>query len=292
MAKQSASQTSMKSGRYVIGGIAGVLLLGLIVIIVSACKTRTNTESAGSAPNDEKKSESSQPKTFTEDLGKGVKLEMVEVPGGTFQMGSPNSEENRNANEGPQHRVTVASFAMGKYEVTQEQWRAVMSNDLNLSIFEGDDLPVAVAWSYAQEFCRKLSQRSGKKYRLPTEAEWEYACRAGTTGAYAGALNEMAWYTNNSGRETHPVGQKKPNAFGLYDMHGNMWEWCQDAWHDSYNGAPSDGSSWLSGGDSRRRVLRGGSWSCEDELCRSAQRFWILPGYPSFFGFRVAVART
>jgi formylglycine-generating enzyme required for sulfatase activity len=165
---------------------------------------------------------------------------------------------------------------MGRYEVTQAQWQAVMGS--NPSLFKGDSLPVEqVSWNTAQNFIQKLNaMNDGYIYRLPTEAEWEYACRARTTGDYAGNLDSMAWFYENAGdarlkesegmewmanhNRTHPVGQKQANGFGLYDMHGNVWEWCEDVYHDNYNGVPTDGSAWLSGGDSSRRVLRGGSW--------------------------------
>jgi formylglycine-generating enzyme required for sulfatase activity len=148
------------------------------------------------------------------------------------------------------------------------------------SRFKGDDLPVEnVSWNDAKEFCRKLSQMTGKEYRLPTEAEWEYACRAKTTGAYAGDLDAMAWYSKNSDSRTHPVGQKQPNAFGLYDMHGNVWEWCEDVWHDNYNGAPDDGRAWVDiSARGSYRVVRGGGWNGNAVLCRSAFRVWVTPG--------------
>jgi formylglycine-generating enzyme required for sulfatase activity len=231
------------------------------------------------------------PSSITENLN-GVELAMILVPGGKFKMGSPEGEGNDN--ERPQHDATVPSFYIGKYQVTQEQWQAVMGN--NPSVFKGDNLPVEnVSWNDAREFCKKLSQITGKEYRLPSEAEWEYACRAGTTGDYAGKLDEMAWYEDNSEKKTHPVGLKKPNAFGLYDMHGNVWEWCEDVWHKNYDGAPIDGSAWVSGGDSNRRRLRGGSWHYVAFLCRSACRLNLHPGNRgSSLGFRVvvSVART
>lgn len=210
-------------------------------------------------------------------------LEMVLIPAGTFTMGSPDSEAGRSKDEGPQHRVTLQSFYMGKYEVTQAEWQAVMGT--NPSKFKGDNLPVEnVSWDDAQEFCRKLSQMTGKEYRLPTEAEWEYAARAGTTTPFAFGLSLSSEQANFNGnypyggvakgvyrQQTTAVGSFQPNKFGLYGMHGNVWEWCQDWYHDSYNGAPGDGSMWESGGG-LFRVLRGGSWNYIAMDCRSAAR--------------------
>lgn len=219
---------------------------------------------------------------FTDDL-KGVKLEMVYVPGGKFMMGA-----DKHGDEKPPHEVAVPAFYIGKFQITQAQWKAVMGDKIKPN-FEGDDLPMeSVSWEDAKEFCQKLTQMTNKAYRLPTEAEWEYACRAGTTGDYAGKLNEMS---NQSSDKTYPVGQYKPNAFGLYDMHGNVWEWCEDIWHGSYKDAPTDGSAWLSGGDSSRRVLRGGSWVNYPVNCRSAYRVYYQPGYRYYYiGFRVVVS--
>jgi formylglycine-generating enzyme required for sulfatase activity len=220
-----------------------------------------------------------------------ARIEMVYVPGGSFLMGSPESEANRRSAEGPQRQVTVPSFYIGKYEVTQAQWGAVMGG--NPSKSKSDDLPVeTVSWEDAKEFCRKLSQMAGEEYRLPTEAEWEYACRARTTGAFAGDLEGMAWYVKNSGARTHPVGQKQPNAFGLYDMHGNVWEWCEDNWHNSYNSAPTDGSAWVDiSAISSARVFRGGGWYFHDVLCRSADRSYGVPDFRNgYIGFRIVRA--
>ncbi len=219
----------------------------------------------------------------------GVKLAMIRVPAGSFQMGSPDGQGSND--EHPQHPVKLADFYMGKTEVTQALWQAVRGN--NPARFTGDlNRPVEqVSWEDAQAFCQKLSGLTGKTYRLPSEAEWEYACRAGTTGDYAGELEAMAWYSNNAGSITHLVGQKQANKFGLYDMHGNVWEWCEDVWHDSYNGAPATGATWLSGGDSSRRVLRGGAFYVNDSSCRSAYRGGYVPGGQYFnYGFRVVVA--
>jgi formylglycine-generating enzyme required for sulfatase activity len=229
--------------------------------------------------------------SFTDDLN-GVPLEMISVPGGSFKMGSP--DEVGNDNERPQHIVIAPDFYIGKYQITQAQWEAVM--DKNHSSFKGDStLPAEnILWSDAKKFCEKISQMTGKAYRLPSEAEWEYACRAGTTGDYAGDLDAMVWYSNNSGGKTHPVGQKRPNAIGLYDMHGNVWEWCEDVWHANYKGAPANGSPRLSG-NSSFRVLRGGSWNNHSDYCRSASRNYVLAPNTrhSNIGIRVvAVART
>ena len=210
--------------------------------------------------------------SFIEDLGSGVKLELVRVPGGSFQMGSNNGSDD----EKPVHQVTVSPFAIGKYEVTQAQWQAVMGH--NPSNFKGDDLPVEnVSWDDAQEFCRTLSQRTAQSYRLPTETEWEYACRAGPTGDYAGNLDAMAWYDKNSENKTHAVGQKQPNAWGLYDMHGNVWEWCADWYEGSYYGqsAAADPPGPTSGS---LRVGRGGGWVNTAAGCRSAFRYASSPG--------------
>ncbi len=208
-------------------------------------------------------------------------IEMVYVTGGSFLMGSPENEPDRSSDEGPQHRVTVQSFYIGKYEVTQAQWRAVMGS--NPSYLKGDNLPVEnVSWNDAKEFCRKLSQMTGKEYRLPTEAEWEYACRAKTTGAYAGDLDAMAWYSKNSDPKTHPVGQRQPNAFGIYDMHGNVWEWCSDWYSSSYyaecerQGTVTDPQGPSTGS---YRVSRGGGWYSYAVRCRSAIRNNGAPGY-------------
>jgi formylglycine-generating enzyme required for sulfatase activity len=226
---------------------------------------------------------------FTDDLN-GIKLEMVHVPSGKFMMGSEVYDDEK-----PPHEVTVQAYYIGKFQVTQAQWKAVMGAKQE-SHFRGDDnLPMeSISWNDAKEFCQKVQQLTTRAYRLPSEAEWEMACRAGTTGDYAGDLDEMAWYDKNSGNKTHLVGEKKPNSFGLYDMHGNVWEWCKDIWHNDYNGAPTDGSAWLGGGDSSSWVLRGGSWNHKGSHCRSAYRVRNGPGFRDFnLGFRVVVsART
>ncbi len=216
------------------------------------------------------------------------------IPAGEFVMGSPSNEANRNSYEGPQRTVKLTKpFYMGVTEVTQAQYQRVMGS--NPSNWKGDNLPVEfVSWNDATEFCRRMSQLTGLTITLPTEAQWEYACRAGTTtpyyfGSNANQLGEYALFGSNSSITTHPVGTKKSNAFGLYDMHGNVWEWCQDWYQDSYNGlANSDPQGPQSGAV---RVLRGGSWFSDALHCRSALRYWSGPG-DSFngYGFRVLVS--
>jgi formylglycine-generating enzyme required for sulfatase activity len=227
---------------------------------------------------------------LTLDCGNGIKLELVKIPAGSFMMGSNDGDDD----EKPIHRVNVPEFLMGKYQVTKAQYEAVMGK--NPSHFKGKQNPVEqLSWEDAQEFCKKLSQKTGRKVKLPSEAQWEYACRAGNTGKYCfgdnvDQLGKYAWYDGNSNSKTHPVGEKLANAWGLHDMHGNVWEWCEDVWHDSYNGAPSDGSAWISGGDQSRRALRGGSWIDLGIDCRSADRDRDLAvDRYGFIGFRVVV---
>lgn len=219
-------------------------------------------------------------------------MEFVLIPAGEFNMGSPQNEAGRDDDEGPVHRVKIANaFYMGKYEVTQKQWRDIMGTDP--SYFKGDNLPVEqVSWNEVQEFISRLNEKEGiDKYRLPSEAEWEYATRAGTTtrfyfGDDATKLGDYEWYDMNSGRETHEVGQKKPNPWGLYDMQGNVWEWVQDAYHTSYNDAPTDGSAWV--GNGTHRVIRGGSFDYYAGHLRSANRNDRDPGYRHYStGFRL-----
>jgi formylglycine-generating enzyme required for sulfatase activity len=220
-------------------------------------------------------------------------MEFVRILAGEFLMGSHDGEEGRWNDEGPAHKVTIKNpFYLGKYPVTQNQWKKVMGS--NPSSFKGDDRPVEkVSWSDVQEFIKRLNEmESGHKYRLPSEAEWEYACRAGTTTRYSfgddeSKLDDYAWYDKKSGGETHPVGEKRSNPWGLYDMHGNVWEWVQDRYHDTYEGAPSDGSAWEDG-NSSLCVGRGGGWSRDARDCRSAGRGRNDPGYRSgSLGFRL-----
>ncbi|MBN2488103.1 MAG: formylglycine-generating enzyme family protein [Methanosarcinaceae archaeon] len=220
-------------------------------------------------------------------------MEFVFIPVGEFKMGAQASESGRDPDEGPVHEVTIGNaFYLGKYEVTQKQWVEVMGS--NPSYFKGDDLPVEqVSWNDVQEFIRKLNaMEETDKYRLPSESEWEYACRAGTTTRYSFGdgeteLGEYAWYADNADDKTHPVGQKKPNQWGLYDMHGNVWEWVQDEYHSNYEGAPVDGSA-RDDGSSSNRVLRGGVWNYYAWNCRSANRVSLDANYrDDFTGFRL-----
>ncbi len=233
-------------------------------------------------------------------------------------MGSPDQEQERSPSESSQHWVTVPAFLMGMYPITQAQWRSIaalqpVNRDLDLdpSYFKEEDRPVErVSWYDAVEFCDRLSRETGRPYRLPSEAEWEYACRAGTTTPFhfgETITSDLANYDGNdasygkgkvgtSRSETTPVGYfKVANAFSLYDMHGNVWEWCLDHWHDNYEGAPNDGSAWIDKNDNHLRLLRGGSWDNYPWHCRSAFRVRLYAdNRDNYFGFRVvySAART
>ncbi len=247
---------------------------------------------------------------FPETFEEGVELKMIYLHGGTFEMGSSEATLRRQICEQPQHSVTSAPFFLSQCPITQAQWRKVASFPQvdrplspNPSYFQGDDRPVEqVSWEDAIEFCQRLSQYSQRSYRLPTEAEWEYACRAGTTTpfAYGETLRgELANYMANRTylneppehyrQETTPVQSFIPNGFGFYDMHGNVWEWCLDHWHPNYTDAPDSGIAWLSENNNSRRILRGGSWDFDPQYCRSASRYAYSPtALPlSQFGFRV-----
>jgi formylglycine-generating enzyme required for sulfatase activity/uncharacterized caspase-like protein len=262
------------------------------------------------------------PPLFSLSLGGNLDLEMVRIPAGKFMMGSPDNEVGRDPDESPQHWVTVPEFYFGKYAVTQAQWRAIAQQtklqvdrelEENPSRFKGDNLPVEnVSWFEAVEFCQRLSKWTGQVYRLPSEAEWEYACRAGTKTPFHFGNTISTEVANYDGNYTYGQGIKGTyrekttvvgsfevaNAFGLYDMHGNVWEWCQDHYHDSYTGAPVDGSAWVDS-DAKvnvLRMLRDGSWDVIPQFCRSACRFnFNNPDHHDYgIGFRVVseAART
>ncbi len=238
---------------------------------------------------------------FEEDLGNRVTLEMVQIPEGTFTMGSPEGEAERGQDESPQHQVKVPEFFMGKYEITQAQYKAIMGS--NPSNFKGEKRPVEqVSWDEAVEFCKKLSQKTGKTYRLPSEAEWEYACRAGTTTPFyfgetitTDLVNYNGDYPYGSApkgeyrQQTTDVEKFPPNSFGLYDMHGNVWEWCEDVYNDNYIDAPKDGTAWLTGEDNNTKLMRGhGGWLDAARFCRSAARASFVRALrASHVGFRV-----
>ena len=252
-----------------------------------------------------------QARRFAEPLADDLTLEMVAIPGGTFLMGSPESEPEQNSYESPQHEVAVPDFFMGRYLVTQAQWRFVanlpqVNQELppDPSYFKGDRLPVeSVSWYDATEFCDRISVHTDRTYRLPTEAEWEYACRAGTTAPFHFGDMILPEVANYNGNYTYANGHKGKNrekttsvnefdvanAFGLSDTHGNVWEWCQDHWHENYEGAPTDGSAWLTDNKEANRLLRGGSWDDYPRYCRSACRDSDTPGNRlSIIGFRVS----
>jgi formylglycine-generating enzyme required for sulfatase activity len=261
------------------------------------------------------KAELPRPPFFSVSLEDNLDLEMVRIPAGRFMMGSPDDEVDRFSNEGPQHWVTVPEFYFGKYPVTQAQWKAIahqpsISRELKLdpSIFKGDNLPVeSISWYEAVEFCQRLSKWTGQVYRLPSEAEWEYACRAGTkTPFHFGNTisTEVANYDGNYAygqgtkgiyrEQTTVVGSLEvDNAFGLYDMHGNVWEWCEDDYHDNYEEALGISSAWLDleQKENSGKILRGGSWHDLPNYCRSAGRNWDNSDDHLFsIGFRVVYA--
>jgi len=241
------------------------------------------------ARNDQKRTGASTQQAFTNSIG----MEFVIIPAGAFTMG----DEGGDIYEKPLHNVNISqSFCLQTTEVSQGQWKKVMGDNPSRFNQCGDDCPVEnVSWNYVQGFIEKLNEfEKTKAYRLPTEAEWEYACRARTNTEYsfgddATKLGEYAWYSGNSESETHSVATRKPNAWGLYDMHGNVWEWVEDDWHESYNGAPDDGSAWIDNPRGSSRVLRGGGWGNHALICRSAKRLGDRPDSRfGIVGFRLS----
>ncbi len=243
-----------------------------------------------------------QTKYISYKLGDEVEIDFVCIPSGRLLMGTPQHEKYRKTNEGPQHWVDIPSFWMSKYPVTQAQWMVVMGN--NPSLFQHLERPVeTVSWNDATDFCNKLSDIIYQECHLPSESKWEYACRAGTTTPFnfgETILSNLSnYYINNYNgnkfqgiyrRETSDVGIFPPNDFGLYDMHGNVWEWCADNWHDNYETSPDDGRIWFNQDDINyiRNVLRGGSWTSQPWLCRSGSRYWMRRDFCYIdIGFRV-----
>ena len=216
-------------------------------------------------------------------LLKGLKEQMVAVQGGTFTMGCTEEQSSCDDDETPVRQVQVKSFRISKYEVTQDLWEAVMGK--NPSKFRTcPRCPVEnVGWDDAKLFLKKLSALTGEHYRLPTDAEWEYAARGGEKNQahlYVGSddLDSVAWYDKNSGNRVHRIGQKQPNGLGLYDMSGNVWEWIEDCWNKKYPGPPTDGSAWKSRNCSRH-MLRGGAWTSYPRYLRSSNRYWNLSAF-------------
>jgi eukaryotic-like serine/threonine-protein kinase len=238
---------------------------------------------------------------YVEGLRQGISMEMVEIAGGIFHMGSPDGQGYRD--ELPQHQVKISPYLIGRYPITQVQWQSVMGR--HIGRFTGDHLPVEnVSWLEATRFCKRLTKLTRREYHLPSEAQWEYACRAGSTTAFSYGRTLSTDVANYNGEFTYLGGPKgmyrhtttnagsfPANAFGLCDMHGNVWEWCGDVWHDSYDGAPTVGSAWQRGGDILYRVARGGCWHDTPDVCRSTTRLKLRSDEgDEFTGFRVVLA--
>ena len=247
------------------------------------------TQPARQAQRQKPAASTSRPKVSLDDIMRN----MVYVEGSTFTMGATSEQQNPYYDEKPTHRVSLSSFYIGKYEVTQALWKAVMGS--NPSHFEGDNLPVEnVSWNDCQTFLRKLNAMTGKNFRLPTEAEWEFAARGGNRSRgyqYSGSnvLSDVAWYDDNSGSKTHNVGTKAPNELGIYDMSGNVWEWCQD-WYGNYHGYSQTNPTGPSSGSFR--VYRGGSWFSNAWYCRVAFRHDDTPDYRNIcLGCRLALSQ-
>ena len=241
--------------------------------------------------------------TLGHSQGKPIGLEMVHIPAGKFFIGSPTSETERSAEESPRHGINISPFFISRFPITQRQWKILMDNNPAIFIGNGDRPVESVSWEDVQSFSQKLIERSGKPYRLPSESEWEYACRAGTLTAfcfgetiaanlatYNGAMPYKYAPQGESSSSTTEVGSFPANAFGLHDMHGNVWEWCEDNWHDDYDLLPKDGKAWTQGGDRSCRVVRGGSWRDPAHYCRSAKRSQSPTNQGDrCTGFRIAV---
>jgi formylglycine-generating enzyme required for sulfatase activity len=248
---------------------------------------------------------------FAESLNRAEQLDMVAIAPGEFWMGASHSEAHAKAPEFPRHRVSVGPFFISKYPITQAQWAAVAALpkvgrelDPTPSHFQGRNLPVeSVSWLEAMEFCDRISQHTGRRYQLPSEAQWEYACRAGTqtpfhtgetiTSQLANYVSPYTYKAEAAGtypQATVPVDRASPNAFGLYGMHGNVWEWCADSWHSHYQGAPRNSQAWVAGRPAQRRTIRGGGWLDAPDRIRSASRSGYLEtALNRTIGFRIVM---
>ena len=269
----------------------------VLVIVASGCGRESGTAPAPQGKTSEASTIPAVEKEISFELGGGVRLELILIPAGEFKMGSPDSDNNNETGVKPQHRVRITKpFYLGTYLLRQEQWEAVMGN--NPSYCKGPKNPVeSVSWEDCQKFLGKLNEKFGARwghFQLPTEAQGEYACRAGSITHYCfgddeSGLREYAWYDANSGEEPHPVGGKRSNAWGLYDVHGNLWEWCAD-WYDSgyYAHSPMDDPTGPTTGSNR--VGRGGCWNSPAKFCQSASRNFNKPGYADDdWGLRVSL---
>lgn len=289
-------------------------ILGGLAMCLPSCGATDHHDSANSVSSDrpalvEKDQAARVPAELSIPMGDGGAMELVLIPAGDFMMGADPDDPQLDGDEVPRHRVRIdRPFYMGKYEVTQAQVAAVLKDR---SVDEGDaDLPAKLSWYEAKAFCESLSRATGRRVRLPSEAEWEYACRAGTaTPYYFGATlttvqaniydgppkRDLHW---TAGRGPRPVGSYLPNKWGLHDMHGNIYEWCEDLYSFGYEGAPTDGSAWMRGWSSLRgqlegaRVLRGGDWGSKALFARCADRGLAGPGSTGLYGFRVVVETT
>ena len=268
------------------------------VLVLSQVGTSSNQTDVSSTVSSSPVQRLTAPSTISKDVitipvKDGICIEMVKVEGGTFMMGATSEMKNPNSNEKPVHQVTLTNdYNMGKYEVTQALWQAVMGS--NPSEYKGDNLPVeTVSWNDCQKFISKLNSLTGRMFRLPTEAEWEYAARGGKESRgyqYSGSSNisDVAWYDENSGSKTHPVGTKQANELGIYDMTGNVWEWCSD-WYSSYSSSSQTNPTGSDSGSAR--VSRGGGWFNDASYCRLSVRFYYTPDFRlDILGLRLALS--
>ena len=288
----------MKQFSFYVITLATGFMMAFIVMCVFAVSAQAQLEIPTEVPVTPPKNRATQPAPIpTEEIPKATPVQnriqqevrlaegilFVRIPAGEFLMGSPNSEPARAKDESPVSRAVIAkSFWMSKYEVTQGEWTAVMGNNPSQYRY-GDEHPVEnISWEDCQRFIQRLNAVSPRTFRLPTETEWEYACRAGSRTAYCSGnsvsdLDRCGWYDGNSGTGHHPVGEKEPNYWGLYDMHGNVYEWCQDYYWENYGNHPGDASAWEHPNENANRVRRGGSFQQPAKNCRSAFRGTGLP---------------